>query len=140
MRSNRRIVKRFPLVESIPYGAAEGGQLEELIFYKPRGKTLRRISQTKESGDQAMVIVHDLTEIPIEVLDCIDLEDAILASAIAGDLVEKKFDAAARRGREIGVQLPTAEEAGLSKGNLADATTSPEELEEIADPENLESV
>lgn len=135
IRSNRRQVKTLELVEAIPYGGAEGGMLKELIFYKPRGKTMRRIRQSDDPGDQAMLIVHDLTEVPIAVLDLLDFEDALVASAIAGDLMEKRYAAASKRAKALGVSLPDIEP---EVGNLADAATDATELETIQSPEDLE--
>lgn len=120
-------MKRLELSEPVPYAGAEGGQLTELVFHAPRGKTLRRIKSTDDAGAQAMVLIFDLTGVPIAILDLLSLDDAILASAIAGELLEKKFAAAAKRGAELGIQVQSASDEGIEPGEIPDSST----LEEV---------
>lgn len=127
MKTNRRIVKTLVLEESVPYGGAEDGQLKELVFFKPRGKTMRRMQSAKDPGDQSMLCVYDLTEVPIAVLDLLDLSDSLLASAIGGELVEAKYQRALERGKELGIKIP--ELPTDEPGNISDSTTPASELE-----------
>lgn len=113
-RNRRTEVTRFDLVSPIPYA---GEDLVELVFYKPRGKTLRIMRDgARSEGQIALELVEELTEIPIAVLDLLDFEDAQLAAMVAADLVEKKSEAATIRAAELGVEIDEAlpEEAAES--------------------------
>ncbi len=97
---NRQIVLTMPLVAPIPWG---GAMINELAFYNPTATVLGEIESNTKMGEQALAIVSDLTEIPIVVLNLLDLEDAFKAVAIGGDIIEKKSEAAKIYLKSIGI-------------------------------------
>ena len=129
--NRRHPIETLALLEPVPYGGAEGGELAELVFYKPRGDVwehLEEMGMTGANRTSSLHLVAALTGVPVEIIRTFCLEDTYLASLLSQQIVTRKIEAATARAKELGIELPQAEEAQETEASLADAV--PTDLKE----------